>query len=272
MTRPLSRVWAWLGVSLALAALVALVALTPPALLRKVDYIGAAVCHRLPGHSFSIEGHQLPICERCTGTFSGALTGILIQWGVLRRRRQQGFPPLKFLLILGLFAAFWGFDGLNSFLGLRLNNDSGFLYNPMPWVRLLTGTLMGLGMSAILVPAFNLTLWSDGVNAPALGSWRELGLLLLVELAMAALIYTLEPWLLYPIALYSVTGVLVMFTCLGTMMFVMALGRDNAFSGWRTAWVPLVWGVVFAGLMVATMDTLRLFLTGTIDGFPLPGA
>ncbi len=269
MTRPFPRGWVWVGIVLALIALLALLIVAPPPLLRKLDYIGAAVCHRLPSHSFFINEHQLPICQRCTGTFSGALTGIIVQWVVLRRRREQGFPALKYLLLFGLFAAMWGGDGFNSFLGMRFNNDNGLLYMPQPGIRLLTGILMGLGMSAILVPAFNLTLWADGTPAPVLRSWRDLATLLLSGLAVGALIFTLSPWLLYPAALYSTLGVLAMFTCLGAMMFVMAIGRENTCTGWRTAWVPLVWGFVFAALIVAVMDTLRWLATGTLDGFPL---
>ncbi len=266
--RNFSPVWRWLGVILAVAVLVAFVMLTPPALLRRADYIGAAVCHRILSHSFEIEGQQLPVCQRCTGTFSGALTGLIMQWAVLRRRRQQGFPPLKMLLLLGFFLGMWGGDGLNSFLGMRFNNDMGMVYVPQPWLRLLTGTLVGMGMSMILVPAFNLTLWRDGVPDPAVSEWRDFAKILAVELAMAAVIYTLEPWLLYPISLYSVAGVLAMFVCLGAMIFVMTLGREGCCESWRGAWVPLLWGIVFAGVMVGGMNLGRFWLTGTIDGVP----
>ena len=104
----------WLGIALALGGLIAFIVLTPDGLLRKFDYVGAAVCHRRPSHSFTMAGRQLPLCQRCSGTFPGALTGLLVQWLILRRRRALGYPVWQVLVVLGAFAALWGLDGVNS--------------------------------------------------------------------------------------------------------------------------------------------------------------
>lgn len=274
MQKPISRIWIWSGLVLAVAALVFFIFFTPPSLLRKADYIGAAVCHRLPEHSFFVDEHQLPVCQRCTGTFAGALTGILVQWLILRRRRAQLFPPLWVWALVGLFFLAWALDGVNSTLatttgpltlgGLTL----AALYEPQPWLRLLTGTLMGTSMSIVLVPAFNQTVWRDGVNEPTLRSWSDLSPLLAIELAQAAIIFLQPDWLLYPIALYSALGVVAMFVLLGAMMWTMALNREQTYGGWREIWLPMVWGLVFAALVIGTMDAMRLLLTGTLDGMP----
>ncbi|HOU15654.1 MAG TPA: DUF2085 domain-containing protein [Anaerolineae bacterium] len=264
-----SRFWVWSGLLLAVVGAALFVILTPPGWLPKADAIAAAVCHRIPSHSFFIDEHQLPLCQRCTGTFPGALTGLLIQWGVWRRRRAQRFPKWQVFAVLAAFAGMWGLDGLNSYSTMLFGRPEGILgYAPQPWLRLLTGALMGMGMSIVLVPAFNQAMWADGEAAAPLRSWREFVFLLVVELTMAGLIYLLEPVLLYPVALYSVAGVLAMFVCLGAMIFVMALGRDGAFTGWRQIWLPLVWGLVFALIVVGGMNFLRLKITGTIEGVP----
>ncbi len=269
MTDPFPRFWAWLGVALALAGLVLFIVLTSGDLLTRLDYVGAAVCHRIPSHSFFIDEHQLPLCQRCTGTFPGALTGILVQWGLWRRRRSRRFPPLPIWFALLACAALWGLDGFNSYTTMLLNRPEGILgYAPQPWLRLLSGSLMGMAMSVVLVPAFNQSVWADTEPEATLRSWSELGFLVAVELVMAALIFVLEPVLLYPVALYSAAGVLAMFTLLGAMIFVMALGRDNQVKGWRQAWVPLVWGVVFACFIVGGMNFMRWQTLGTIDGVP----
>jgi hypothetical protein len=136
---------------------------------------------------------------------------------------------------------------------------------------------MGLSMSVILVPAFNQSLWSDGEDTATLRSWHELAMLIAVELGMAAIIFLLQglplpdalaTFALYGIAIYSALGVLTMFTLLGAMMVVLLFRRDAVISGWREAWVPLVWGLVFAVALVAGMDGVRLWLSGTIDGVP----
>ncbi|MGC9394507.1 MAG: DUF2085 domain-containing protein [Anaerolineae bacterium] len=263
------RFWVWSGVLLALVGLVLFVILTPDGVLDKADVIAAAVCHRIPSHSFFIDEHQLPLCQRCSGTFPGALTGLLVQWVVWRRRRSQRFPRWKMFIVLAALAGIWALDGFNSYTTMLSGRSEGLLgYAPQPWLRLLSGVLMGMGMSVILVPAFNQIMWADGEAAETLRSWRELAFLIVVELATAGVIYLLEPVLLYPVALYSVVGVVAMFICLGAMLFVMALGRDNALTGWREAWLPLVWGLIFALLVIGVMNFLRLQITGTIDGVP----
>jgi hypothetical protein len=123
-------------------------------------------------------------------------------------------------------------------------------------------------MSIVLVPAFNQTVWRDGVNEPTLRSWSDLSPLLAIELAQAAIIFLQPDWLLYPIALYSALGVVAMFVLLGAMMWTMALNREQTYGGWREIWLPMVWGLVFAALVIGTMDAMRLLLTGTLDGMP----
>ncbi|HNT76906.1 MAG TPA: DUF2085 domain-containing protein [Anaerolineae bacterium] len=261
--------WVWAGLLLAVAGSIAFLALTPPGLLAKIDVIASAVCHRIASHSFFIHEHQLPLCQRCTGTFPGALTGLLLQWGLWRRRTARGFPRWTMLLVFAGFAAVWGLDGFNSYTTMLLNRPEGILgYAPQPWLRLLSGVLMGAGMSAILAPAFNQTFWADGDESRVLRSWHELALLVVIEVALAALILMLEPWLLYPVSLYSAWGVLTMFVTLGAMIFVMLLGRDRAFTGWRTAWLPLVWGFVFALAVIGVMSSLRFIALGTVNGVP----
>ena len=272
--KSISPFWTWAGILLAGAAVVAFIMLTPSVLLRRLDYIGAAVCHRIPSHSFFVGGHQLPICQRCTGTFNGALLGLLVQWGVLRRRRGQRFPALWVWGLMALFFALWGLGGANSFLASEdvalelLGITVRALYEPQPWLRLLTGTLVGMSMSIALVAAFNETLWADGVKERSLRGWRDLSPLLAAELAQFGLILLLEPWMLYPLAIYSAISVLSLFVLLGAMVWVMALGLDQSYTGWREIWLPLLWGIVFAALLIGGMNGLRLYLTGTIDGVP----
>ncbi len=284
MRREYSSLLRWLGVALAALSLGFLIFGTPGGFLRKLDYIGAAVCHRRASHSFFIAGHQLPVCQRCTGTFSGALTGILVHWGLWKRRRSQRFPRWPFFILPLIFAVLWVLDGLNSStadigisllprLGGQAVPGAGLLgYVPQPWLRLLTGTMMGLSMSLVLVPAFNQALWSDGEEKATLKSGREFIQLLVIEGGVAGLILLLQGTssrlALYVVASYTIAGVIAMFTLLGAMIFVLALHRENTVAGWQEAWVPLVWGVVFTALVVGFMDAARLWITGTIDGVP----
>ena len=133
------------------ASLVFLIA-TPGGLLTKANMIGYAVCHRIESHSFTIAGRQLPLCARCSGTFIGALTGFFGQAVVLRRRRTAEFPPPLIIVILVGLTLLWATDGFNSYMTL-LNGPH--LYEPQNWLRLTTGALNGLTMSALVYPVFN---------------------------------------------------------------------------------------------------------------------
>jgi len=284
MARPFSPTVKWLGVALVLVGVLAFIILTPGGLLRKLDYVGAAVCHRRLSHSFEIADHQTPLCQRCTGTFTGALTGVLVHWVLWRRRRSILFPHWAVFVPLFLFAAFWALDGINSttsdsqFYAIMAQSATrkpgiGILgYAPHPWLRLLSGTLMGMSMSVILIPAFNQSMWSDGEDTATLRSGHELVQLAAIELAMAAIVLLLAATqsiaALYTVSLFSALGTLTMFTLLGAMMFVLILQRDTTVSSWHEAWVPIVWGFVFGLAMVAVMDAARLWLTGTIDSVP----
>ena len=49
--------------------------------------VGSLICHQRPERSFFIDGHQLPVCARCTGLYlSGA--GGLIGFAVFKAARR----------------------------------------------------------------------------------------------------------------------------------------------------------------------------------------
>jgi uncharacterized membrane protein len=48
---------------------------------------GSLICHQRPDRSFFIDGHQLPVCARCTGLYLSGAIG-LIAWVVLKGVRQ----------------------------------------------------------------------------------------------------------------------------------------------------------------------------------------
>jgi len=239
---------------------------TPDGLLGKADMVGYAVCHRIPSHSFFIAGRQLPLCARCSGTFLGALSGLVGQAVVLKRRRAAGFPPGPILVVMLGFVVLWGFDGLNSYMSMSLGRP--LLYTPQQWLRLATGTLTGVTISSVLWPTINFSLCVAPSPEPAVRSWRDLGLLLLMGGGMALLVWSRWPPLLYPVALLSAAGVLAMLTGVNTVLVAMALGWENRYRRCREAVVPVLFGLALSILIVGGIDLLRYSLTGTLEGFP----
>lgn len=255
--------WAAIGAAIAVGLFLLL---TPDGLLGKADMVGYAVCHRIPSHSFFIAGRQLPLCARCSGTFLGALAGLVGQAVVLRRRRTAGFPRGPILALMLGFVALWGFDGFNSYMSMSLGRP--FLYPPQQWLRLATGTLTGVTLSGILWPTLNFSLCADPTPEPSVRTWRDLGLLLLLAGGMALLVWSRWPPLLYPVALLSAAGVLAMLTGVNTVLVAMAMGWENRYRRCREALVPTLLGLTLSFLTIGGIDLLRYSLTGTLEGFP----
>ncbi len=252
---------------LAASALITFVLVTPAGLLNKADIVGYAVCHRGAAHSFSIAGCQLPLCARCTGTFLGALIGLLGQGVVLNRRRSAEFPPNLITALLIGFTLLWAGDGVNSYMAIFPN---GFqLYESSNWLRLVTGALNGLTMSAFIYPIFNITLWRHMTQKPAIRGLRDLIVLLLLEAGMVGLVLARWDFLLYPLALLSALGVLALLTSVNSVLVVMMVRRDNRVDGWREALIPLLAGFTLSMIQIGAIDLIRYAVTGTLEGFPM---
>jgi uncharacterized membrane protein len=102
--------------------------------------VGSVICHQRPERSFFLDGHQLPVCARCTGLYLSAAAG-LIAWVTVKtasRWRHLSFDPrlaLRLIAIGGIptavsvataMAGVW--DGSNltrALLGMPLGASAG---------------------------------------------------------------------------------------------------------------------------------------------------
>ena len=244
----------------------ALLIAKPSRLLSVADLAAYAVCHRISSHSLAIGGRQLPLCARCSGTFLGALTGFLGQAVVLRRSRAAEFPPPAIIVTLVCFILLMGFDGANSYLTLLPGDLS--LYAPRNWLRLTTGALNGLAMSALIYPVFNFTLWRHPGAKRNIRDLQDLGALLLMEACLVGVMLTRWSFLLYPLALLSAVGVVTLLTAINGMLVTMVLRRENSINTWREAATPLLVGITLSIIQIGTIDFVRYTLTGTFVGVP----
>lgn len=64
--------------------------------------IGGVVCHQKPERSFFIDGHQLPVCARCSGLYLSALIGVAawLAFKIVRGVRPVLLPPRAALATL----------------------------------------------------------------------------------------------------------------------------------------------------------------------------
>jgi uncharacterized membrane protein len=244
---------------IALVALVTLLLLSPlwpVSILVKADAVGYAVCGRLPDHSFHLAGRQLPLCARCTGTFLGALGGFL---GLMVKGKASRLPSVKVLVLLVAFIVLLGVDGLNSYLALLPGLPH--LYEPSNSLRLITGALYGLSLSILVFPVFNFTLWKEPKDKEALSGFKELAIILVGALFIVLIVQSEVDALLYPLALASALGVLLIFTLVNTLLVLVVSGREGQAITWGDALLPIALGLGATLLEIGAVGFARFHLT-----------
>jgi uncharacterized membrane protein len=244
----------------------------PPGLLGKADAVGYAICHRIGERSFHIGSRQLPLCARCTGEFFAA--GISLVFFALVSPRKSGMPGWKLGAPLLLFFLAFGIDGSNSYLYLLKQTSGGVLdqipnlYIPNNTLRLFTGSGMGIALASILYPAFNQSAWREVDSGRAL-DWKKLAILIGIVLLADFAVLSENPFVLYPVAIFSVLGVLALLIIVFGMMWILMMKQENEFTSLKQMWLPFLAGTTLAFLMISGIDLLRYRLTGTWGGFPL---
>ncbi len=246
------RGWLPLGV---LAAVLVVASLVPVAWLRAFDYVGLAVCHRIPARSFFVDQQQLPVCARDTGMFAMATLTLVVVAARLRVR-AAGYPRGVYLLVLGLFLAAWAFDGFNSYV-LLLRREV-FLYEPSNLLRLITGTLMGIGLGLFAGALFNQATWRTIVETPVLQRWRDLAALLLVAVGLIGSVLWRPSAAYGALVALSGGGVIVMLGLANTMLTLIVLRRYGTLETLRQLMPFAVVGVSLALIELFAISTLRL--------------
>lgn len=244
---------------------------TPGTFLYKLDALGFGVCHQIPSHSYFVDGHQLPLCARCTGIYLGVSASLVLL--VLLRGRASRLPATHMLAILGVFFSAMVVDGVNS----TLETFSSNIYPATNLLRILTGSLSGITVAFMFYPMFNLSIWRPRVatQESVLERPFELVAYMVATGLLVALVLDRGDWLFYPIAVVSLAGVLSMLTMANTMILLIATRREATFGTFSEALTPLLIGL-FMSLVELTLlawgrASLAPFLVNNL-GMPLvPG-
>ncbi len=111
------------------------------------------VCAQIPSHSFYLLGHQLGLCARNFSIYTSMFLGSLVF--SLSKKRLPGIPWWLWVLLMLPMA--W--DGTTQMFGLREST----------WVlRVITGTLFGLGSIWFVLPFMQKTILETSPVPPAL--------------------------------------------------------------------------------------------------------
>lgn len=237
-----------------LGLLILAAALMPAQWMRAFDWIGYAVCHRIPERSFFLAERQLPVCARDTGMFVGALTSAV--WlAVALQRRAALYPTGRWFIPFALFFAAWGLDGFNSYM-LLLRGDMLF-YMPQNWLRLTTGAFMGITLAAFAAALYNQGFWRNAVSEPTVGNARVMAGLVLCALATILATLTGLPMLLGPLATLSAGGVVMLLTLVNAMALAMIRQRHGTFETLRELAPYFALGAVLALAEIGAVAGLR---------------
>jgi len=238
---------------------------TPQGLMGKANAVGYAVCHRIPSHSFRIQGQPLALCARCSGQYLGVLLG-LVYLGVLGEKRSGRPSPIIFS-VMGLFFLAYAIDGINSFLSVYPELKHLIVYTPRNTFRLLSGMGMGLTVGIGVYLLFSRAVWRRPSSAPVFSSpWPWVGLFGLGGVVSLGMLSGL-PVILYFLTLLSVLGLLALLTVLYALVWIIAFGKENTYrTGKEMVWAVLGGGIT-ALMQIALLDLLRFWSTGTWGGF-----
>lgn len=135
----------WAAMVTALLGSIVLLALSVPflfyfgldTLARPIYFALHLICAQIPSHSFYIFDHPLGMCERNFSIYASMFVGSLLF--VLSKRRLPGIPWWLWALTLVPIAL----DGFTQMFGWREST---------PLLRVLTGTIFGLGNVLFVLP------------------------------------------------------------------------------------------------------------------------
>jgi hypothetical protein len=197
--------------------------------------------------------------------YLGALTTFVFFSATVGR---AGLYPRKGIIaVLGIAALIWAFDGLNSFA--TLFPDVPHLYNPNNTLRLFTGSMIGVGLMTMIYAPFQQLAWHTWEEQSVLPDWRRFAILALVVAVVNMLVLTGQPLVLYPLAILSASGVILLLTMAYGLIALQILKREAAAEDVRDLLLPLAMGFSLALVQIGGIDLLRYLATGTWTGFHL---
>jgi hypothetical protein len=122
-------------------------------------------------------------------------------------------------------------------------------------------------IAALLFPVFNQSVWSTYDQEPAMDNWRSLFVMMFLGLVIDGMVLSGNPYILYPLALISVTGVIMLLAMLYTVIWLMIMRLENVFQKFQQLAIPLTAGFTLGLIQISIFDFVRFWLTHTWEGF-----
>jgi hypothetical protein len=122
-------------------------------------------------------------------------------------------------------------------------------------------------MITVVLPVFNTIAWADPEPDAVLRSFKEMSVLYGLAGLVGAGVLIDQPTLRVFLGLISVIGVVIMFSVIGIVSFLIVTRRENSVTRWRDLIFPALIGFTFAISVIGVIDLVRYLFTGTWGGF-----
>lgn len=220
-----------------------------------------AIVHGLVAqqHNVFLGGMQFPLCARNLGLYSSFLVTTIYLW-TSGRRRAGRIPPWPILATLIALALLMVIDGFNSMF-----NEMGqpHLYPPHNALRIITGIGMGVGVAVAILLAFNYGLRQDTERQqPIIETWRELGIILGMNLLIPVAIYANLSFLYWPLALLAFFGIISELYVVNVLMVGMFMGYRRSITHLAQLARPATVAFIPALGLVVLLAHWRFWLEG----------
>ena len=249
--------WMWAFSGLVLTILLGVFFLPIRGLDYRLQMIVHGVCAQ--AHYLHIGDAQLPLCARNSGMYAGFLGSLLFLFGI-RRSRAAALPPIGLTVLLMVGALAMVVDGFNSVL---LDLGGYNLYPPRNELRVITGLLMGAAIGVFMLLIFNLALRKQPrTDQRILGTPIEYVALLLVNAGLYVLLLSGPPVLYYPLALFSVVGIVGVLFIANLFVVSMVKGLEGRVMSFRQLVQPATYAVMMTAAELALLSGLRMWVEG----------
>ncbi|MCU0494280.1 MAG: DUF2085 domain-containing protein [Chloroflexaceae bacterium] len=221
----------------------------------KMFVVAHGICSQ--ENTMSLGGLTFPVCARNSGIYMSFLLTLGYIW-LIGRSRAGRLPPLSITITLAAFVVIMAVDGFNS-----LFEDVGLphLYQPMNWLRTLTGMGLGVGLGVILHLMLNLSLRKDVDDSqPVLRSWSELLGILGVNFLVLAAIYGNLSFMYWPLAFVAFLGILGVLYLVCLLLTSLFLGYESAITRPAQLARPATVAILPTLLIVGGLAALRFWL------------
>lgn len=252
--------WLWAFTGLSVTLITGILLWPTDTLADRLQMVVHGVCAQ--AHYLQLGEYALPLCARNTGIYSGFLATLLYLLA-LGRSHAAKLPPLSIVVLLAAAVVAMGIDGINSML-LDLGGQN--VYPPRNELRVATGLAMGITLGVFGLLLFNISLRTNARHdLPPIRRWIELAGLGVTAILLYGLLWWAPSWLYYPLAIFSVLGIVGLLFMANVFVIAMLSGLEGRLTHLRQLARPATFGILLVAGELALLAGLRSWIEHSLQ-------